>query len=254
MMYKVSRISIILLLLSFALRVLTFAQQEKKVVVRNSLPTVAQVLEKYVNAIGGREANRRVKSLILKGKIEMSPVGIKGEYEKFSLAPNKSFTRIKLEGFGELIEVFDGQRAWVVDPIKGKREKKGGELIQTAIESFLYKSIELDKLYKDLRVRGIEKVGDRDAYVVAGKLTEEAETELFYFDVQTGFLIKTESVLIIPEGKLKSVTYIDDMREVAGVKLPYRITTELPQLKVIITVSSIDVNPKIDESLFKEPQ
>lgn len=127
-------------------------------------------------------------------------------------------------------------------------------MIQTAIESFLYKSIELDKLYKNLQVRGIEKVGDRDAYVVAGKLTEEAETDLFYFDVQTGFLIKTESVLIIPEGKLKSVTYIDDMREVADVKLPYRITMELPQLKVIITVSSVEVNQKIDESLFKEPQ
>lgn len=218
------------------------------------LPTVKEVLNKYVEAIGGRKAYEKIKGLKTKGTVEFLPMGIKGEYESYSVAPNKLFAKTTLQGVGEIIEVFDGQRGWSVDPFTGKRELKDIELAQASAEAFFYKDLHLDKLYPDMQVKGIEKVGDREAYVLVGRLSKDADETKFYFDTQTGFLIREESSLMSPQGKLQTVTLFEDMREIGGIKVPYKITAKTPLFQVVTTVTSVEINPQIDEKIFSEPK
>ena len=73
-----------------------------------------------------------------------------------------------------------------------------------------------------MRVLGTEKIGDRGAYVVA--LTVDPHTtRLFFFDTQTGLLLRqttTTSTMIVP---LAEQTDFEDYGEVDGVKLPFTI-------------------------------
>src|SRR5215213_3535856 len=99
------------------------------------LPTAQEVLDKYVKAIGGRDAILKIKSWKSSGTVELAPMGVKGTVETISAAPGRSLTRMNLAGLGEFVEGFDGTIAWSVNPIQGNREKSGTELAQTKLTS-----------------------------------------------------------------------------------------------------------------------
>ncbi len=44
------------------------------------MPTIQEILAKYVQAIGGKEANEKIKSRMIKGTLELMPSGIKGTF------------------------------------------------------------------------------------------------------------------------------------------------------------------------------
>jgi zinc protease len=217
------------------------------------LPTVKEILDKYVQALGGRAANEKIKTRLIKGTLEMLPMGVKGSAESFALAPDKSYTKVTLSGIGEIIESFDGKNAWSVNPIQGNRDKTGAELLQTKMASDFYRDLNLDRLYSKMEVKGIEKAGDREVYVVVGT-APGLDAETFYFDTQSGFLLRTDSILVSPEGKMPAKTFYEDMREIDGIKLPYKIRLVLPQFEVITMVSEVKHGVTIEESLFAKPK
>ncbi|NOT59246.1 MAG: hypothetical protein HOP19_03365, partial [Acidobacteria bacterium] len=103
------------------------AKPEPKAVA--ALPTVDAVLENYVKALGGKEAIQKATSYTMKGKIELPAMSMSGPAEMVSKAPNKAFTKFTLEGFGDILQGYDGKVAWAQDPMQGMRELSGVELV-----------------------------------------------------------------------------------------------------------------------------
>jgi hypothetical protein len=217
------------------------------------LPTAQEILAKYVQALGGREANEKIKTRMIKGTIELAPVGIKGTFESYTAAPGKSYTKSNLQGIGESVEGFDGTTAWTLNPIQGNRDKEGEELMQAKLINNFYRETNLEKLYPKMEVKGIEKVGDKDAYVVAATPNGLA-SETFYFDAKSGLLIRADSTLVSPEGKMPAKTFYEDFREIDGVKLPYKLRLVLPQFEIITAISEIKHGVTIEDSKFAKPK
>ena len=118
-------------------------------------PTVQEILAKYVQAIGGRAANEKIKSRMSKGTQEIAAAGIKGTFEKYAAAPNKSISKAVIPGVGEITGGFDGQTAWSINPVQGNRDKQGEELAQAKLTYDFYREINLDKLFLKMEVKGI---------------------------------------------------------------------------------------------------
>src|SRR5262245_65576576 len=91
-------------------------------------PSVDQILDKYVQAIGGRQAVEKITSRVTKGTFEVSTMGLKGELEVYAKAPNKTLRVQNLSGVGEILDGYDGKIAWSQNPMMGLREKDGAEL------------------------------------------------------------------------------------------------------------------------------
>ncbi|GIU81572.1 MAG: hypothetical protein D6687_07900 [Acidobacteria bacterium] len=220
---------------------------------KQKLPTAKEILEKYVQALGGREAYLKIKTKIAKGEVEFSPLGIKGTIESYTLEPNKSYTKMNLQGLGEFIDVFDGVNSWTVDPITGNRKKEGDELEQTKIEALLHKDIKLESIYSGFEVKGIEKINSSEAYAVVatrGKLP----VNIFYFDTKTGLLVAQEGTLVTPQGKMPTKSLISDWREIQGVKVPFQTMLITPQFQMLIKFTSVEFNKEIDPKLFEAPE
>lgn len=217
------------------------------------MPTVAEILAKYVQAIGGKAANEKIKSRTIKGTVELAPMNIKGTFEGFSAAPNKSVTATTLAGIGEIIEGFDGTTAWSVNPISGNRDKQGEELAQTKIIYNFYRDTNLDKIYPKLELKGVEKVGASDAYVVVGT-AGNLPPETFYFDTKSGLLVRQDIILVTPEGNTLTKTFFEDFRDVDGVKLSFKTRSILPQFEVITTFSEIKHNAAVADAKFAKPK
>lgn len=217
-------------------------------------PTVKEILAKYVQAIGGREAFEKLKTRVSKGTQEIPAAGVKGTLEIYAAAPNKFFNKSNIAGIGEFLDSFDGKNAWTINPIQGSRDKSGEELAQAKLAYNFYRDINLDKIYPKMELKGTEKVGANDAYVVVATPPDNLPTETFYFDVKSGLLVRQDATLITPEGKTPTKTFYEDVREVDGVKLPFKIRTLLPQFEVVITTTEVKHNVAVEDAMFAKPK
>ena len=97
-----------------------------------------------------------------------------------------------------------------------------------------------------------EKIGDREAYVLAG--VEEGQPPVkFYFDEQSGLLVRLVRYADSPLGLDPTQIDYSDYRNVDGVEIPFRWTLAQPGGKSTIEVQKIQQNVSIDNSRFAKP-
>jgi hypothetical protein len=217
------------------------------------MPTVQEILAKYVQAIGGKQANEKIKSRVAKGTVEISPMGIKGTVESYAVAPNKSITKLNLAGIGEIVDSFDGTTAWTINPLQGNRDKQGEELAQTKLAANFNRETNLDKLFSKMELKGIEKIGADDAYVVVAT-PDKLPAETFYFDAKSGLLVRQDTTTISPEGNTPSKTFFEDYRDVDGVKISFKSRTILPQFEIITALTEVKNNVAVEDGKFTKPK
>lgn len=225
---------------------------EKKPV-EAAMPSAKHIVDKYVTAIGGKDAYLKVKSRVSSGSIELSPMGIKGSFETLAESDAKSYSKLTLAGIGDILEGSDGKTVWTINPIQGNRVKAGKELQQNLLTYNFYKDVNLDTLYDKLEVIKKDKVNNRDVFVV--KATKAGlPDEAYYFDAENGLLLRTDSTAISPEGEMASTSYYDDYRAVDGIMFPYKLRAVLPQFEIITTVTSVKHNVEVDQTKFAMPK
>jgi zinc protease len=217
------------------------------------LPTVQEILAKYVKAIGGREANEKIKTRFVSGSVELLPMGIKGTFETYSAGEAKSFTKMNLAGIGDMLEGYDGKTGWVLNPIQGSRDKAGAELAQAKINYNFYREINLDKLFSKMELKGVEKVGEKDTYVIVAT-AEGIPTETWYFDTVSGLLLRSDTTLISPESNHPAKVFYDEMRTVDGVTVPVKIRTQMPQFEIVMISTDVKHGVAIEETKFAKPK
>lgn len=227
--------------------------KEDKPKVAKKLPSAKKIINKYVKAIGGKKALLKHKSRYEKGTIELSPMGIKGTVESFARSDDRSLTKLSIDGIGEILEGFDGKSAWTVNPIQGNRIKSGTELAQAKRNSTFRRELNLDKMYDGLKVRGIEKVGERNTYVIVGSTTGLPD-DILYFDTETGLLLRSDSIVVTPEGNQAMSSFYDDYREVEGVKSAFKVRAKTPAFEINTAVSELKYGVAMEDSTFVQPQ
>ena len=217
------------------------------------LPEAKEIIERYVRALGGRDALSKHKSRYEKGTIELSPMGIKGTVETFSRSDDRALTKLSIDGIGDIFEGFDGKTAWSVNPVQGNRVKSGTELAQAKRNSTFRRELNLDKMYDGLKVRGIEKVGERDTYVVVAS-SAGLPDDILYFDTETGLLMRSDSIVVTPEGNQAMSSFYDDYREVEGIKSAFKVRAKTPAFEINTAVSEVKYGVAIDDSKFVQPK
>lgn len=215
------------------------------------LPAAEEVFNKYLAALGGEAALGKFKSRTTRGTVELSPMGVKGTYEIVQKAPDKFVTTSNLTGLGTLQQGYDGAVGWSKDPFTGLRELKGGELMNLQ-RAGLLNPADWRKLYKSMKVTGRAKVGERDAYVVEAAHGGDTPDK-FYFDTQTGLLLRLDAVVEGPQGRVVSETTFEDYREVDGVKVSYSSRGNFGSATVILRVEEIKHDAPLEDKIFAKP-
>lgn len=217
------------------------------------LPSAKEIVDKYVKAIGGRDALLKHKSRYQTGTIELSPMGVKGTVETFSRSDNRSLTKVSLDGIGDILDGYDGTTAWTSNPVQGNRVKAGPELEQSKRQSNFGREVNLEKIYTSLTVKNLEKVGDREAYVVVASTTGLPD-DILYFDTETGLMLRSDSVVLAPEGQQATTTFYEDYREVNGIKSAFKVRAKTPAFEILTVVSEVKYDVAIEDSKFVQPK
>lgn len=225
-----------------------------------ALPTAEQILDKYVTALGGEQALRSVTSRVITSATELSP-NVRGtgpmvfvQQMQYFRAPNLYVTTFLGFNNRPTAKGFDGTNAWNQNANGVVTLTSGTALTRAQRDADFYESLNLKKEYTQLSVRGIEKVGNRDAYVVRGVPAGD-NPESLYFDTQSGLLSRKGTFNTTALGNYTINTDYEDYRDVGGVKVPFliRVLSVSPADTAVIHVEKVENNVAIDAGKFVKP-
>src|SRR5271163_3980789 len=212
-------------------------------------PAADQFLDKYLQAVGGAAAVEGVTSRMMKGTITFGDRDV--PIEIFSKDPEKrvSFTHTP---DGDSITAFDGHEGWLGVPGRPVREMHGPDLDGAAMDADLHFPAHVKSMFSEVEVRGAEKIGDHEAYLVVGQRGEKTPVRL-YFDEQSGLLVRLVRFGEAPLGRLPTQIDYADYREVGGVKIPFRWTLARPGGRFTVQLSQVKENVPVDDAKFAKP-
>jgi photosynthetic reaction center cytochrome c subunit len=223
------------------------------------LPTVDQVLAKYVQALGGEQALRKITSMVITGTRQnyapaAAAVPPPFPIEQYSKAPNLTVTTARPAN-GANSSGFDGTTAWAQNAQGRVTQLAGVGASRARRDADFYPALDMKQQYQRLTVTGVEKIGDRETYVVVA-VPQGESPEWFYFDTQSGLLMRHQVISPSGVGNVPYAIDYENYRDAGnGVKVPYAIHIVGPSRPdcANITVDKVQLNATIDDSKFAKP-
>jgi len=204
-----------------------------------ALPTVDEVIDHYLKAIGGNAALEKLTSRVSTGTVELQSMALNGTAELYEEAPNKSTMLMNIEGIGVIQQTYDGVIAFLQDPMDGYIKFAPVTAARIRNQTAFQRELHFKDFNPRLMTLGRDKVNGHDVFVLISKSPSIGER--WYFDVESGLLLR------------RGNTYYDDYRTVDGVKLPFKITDDTSYgFGVVVHFNEIKHNVPIDKSKFME--
>ena len=213
------------------------------------LPTADRIWTNYVNAVGRLEG-KPGSGTIITGWDDRS----EGRWGKFqvTLADGGRYRATVSNPEGTRTQALDGETAW---GLLNDRVVRFGPADVAAIRRAMmrYQPIK-GELPANPRVIGIDRSGDRDTYVVTGRI-DAITTRTMYFDVVTGLLrrdVVTTETLLLP---LQDEVEYDDYQNVDGLQMPFRIRISDGSSygHTLRTIAEIRHHVAVEGALFRPP-
>ena len=214
-------------------------------------PSVDDVLNHYIQALGGRDAIAKFTSTTEKGTFEVPDFGVSGPMEIYSRTGNKTFMTIDIAGFGTVRRGFDGTMGWADDPQGGLRDLTGDELADMKRQAVYNGELQMKDVYPGLTVKGSDKVNGHDAWVLETTIDDLKHS--FYFDSTSWLLVRSDEEVKIQDGKGTAVMYMADYSPVDGVQIPHTMTMNSPQMNFNMKIAEVKHNEAIEDAKFAKP-
>jgi outer membrane lipoprotein-sorting protein len=223
-----------------------------------NLPTGDQIFAKYAEALGGEANLRKVTSREITSVANLpsgpreSPRTV-GQIDQLQKAPNLSVVVTKLPT-GTTATGFNGTAAWTQNAMGRVATLDGTDLARAKRDADFYLPLNLKQNYTRVVVRGTDKVGDREAYVVIATPQGDSAERLF-FDTQTGLLLRRVTTVPTPIGLNPIKVDYEDYRDVGdGTKFPYLMRVTAVTARRTFYVQKVQDNAAIDNSKFTMPE
>ncbi len=208
----------------------------------DTLPTVNQILERYVTAVGGREALERISTRVCIGKeitdltSRQRPIYESHYFKAYAKIP-VSYCTEEWTDAGTNRRGYDGQVGWIKDKCGAKRDESAGK---RRFDWLLnpQNALRIEEYFPSLTLEDTQHVRGHTVYVLK---SPELHQPLF-FDTTTGLLIG-----------IGHNWEIHDYREVDGVLFPHRVHLSRKGGSTVYEFSEVKHNVMVNDSIFTMP-
>lgn len=228
-----------------------------------SAQTVDEIIDTYFENIGGKETMAAVTGTKTTAKVNQG--GLEIPLEIVQMAGGKQYTKFTLQGNEFFQGVYDGETLWSINFQSMKAEKSDAE----STENYKLDINDFPDVFLNYKEKGytLELVGDetidgaetfkikvvKEPKTIDGKEVEDIS--YYYFDKEAfvPLAIDTEVKSGQAAGMIQRVTF-SDYQEVDGLYFAFSIgqgVKDGPSSPIII--ESIELNPKVDDSMFAFP-
>jgi outer membrane lipoprotein-sorting protein len=221
----------------------------------DSSAAAEQILDKFIQAIGGAQQLAKLSSFAAKGTY----AGFDTDFQKvpaeiFAKAPNQRTVTNHLHG-GDNTTTYDGREAWIaaadrpVSPIL----LTGGDLDGARLDA--------DLSFPTLLKQDLSKwhagfppvtIGDRAVLVVEGTAAGGTRVKLF-FDKESGLLVRQTRFIDTAVGLTPLHVDYSDYRAVASVKMPFKWTATWVDGQSTTELTDVQPNAAVPAAKFVKP-
>ena len=181
-----------------------------------------------------------------------SMMGMEMPMEMWMKKPNKIKTVTNMGG-QEMIQLFDGEKGYVVNPMMGSTEPvemtaeqaadmQRNNIFNNYLEAYLKNG--------QLALEGEESVGGKPAFKIKATLGSGMTANLF-IDKQSYLLVKTTTEVSQGGMAMTLEAIPSDYKDNNGIFLPMKTTTSVSGMEIVTTFTKVEVDVPIDDSVFK---
>lgn len=221
-------------------------------------PSVDQILDKYIQALGGAQRLAGIKSFIATGtSVGYEGLGGGGQFQIFGKAPDQRTVQIVFKDHperGDSTRAYNGSAGWIKSPrgLLGEYELAGSELDGLRLEAQLAFPGQIKQVLTNLRAGNPDSINGSDVDVVQGTGPRGVLATL-YFDKQSGLLTRLVRYGRSPVGRVPVQSDYSDYREVGGVKFPFKYTFSWLDGRDAFQLTEVKTNVPIDAAKFGKP-
>jgi photosynthetic reaction center cytochrome c subunit len=240
-------------------------------------PSPAEILDKYIQAVGGAQRLASLTSFVGKGtSVGFGGFGGGGDVEVLAKAPDKRAIIVLFKeetGRGDQIRTYDGRTGWLRTPLNvlGEFQLTGTDLDGARFDAQLSFPGQIKQILTNLKsgppttitdlpapssqaaVQQDVNLGQNHVVNVVQGTGPRGLLVTLYFDQQSGLLLRELRYGASPIGRIPTQIDFADYRDVGGVKLPFRITFAWLDGRDSIVLNDIKTNVPIDEAKFGKP-
>ncbi len=193
--------------------------------------TAEKVIEKYIEAIGGRAKLEKVTSFHSTTSIEM--MGMKIDIEVSRKGNDKMLT-IQKTPMGEMKMIINGNKGVSKSPMGD--EEIPAEQLETISKGGIFPELNYIKNGVKMEILPAETVNGKMTYPV------KVANNMVWYDVATGLQVKSKGEM--------GEAMMDSYEEIGGIKFPSKMTIKSPQGDIKSVIKN-EVNPTLSDDLFK---
>ncbi len=186
-----------------------------------AIPTAEAVIERAVEAEGGRAPLGKLHNRRLIGVMEIPGMGVNAALTVYMERPNREYTEVTSSEIGELVSGTDGETCWENSAIQGPRIKRGGERALALSEADFDGLAGWKRWYAKAECAGADTAAGKAAWKVL-MTPKEGDVETWYFDQETGLPLEQSLTITNQMGSIPVQNYPSDFRDVDGVLIPFR--------------------------------
>lgn len=219
-------------------------------------PTVDEILDKYIEAIGGAARLKTLTSFVARGTYLGYGDAQDVPVEIHARAPDQ-LTKIVRTFNGLSTSTYDGRNGWSASPDAETpiplRALAGGELEGARLDAQLAFPLGVKQFLTEWRGAMPATLGeDRDLYVIQGASASGLPVKL-YFDAESGLLVRQARYTEAALGRNMTQIDYEDYRDVAGVKMPFKWTWAWQSGQAKFELTDVQPNVPVDAARFARP-
>jgi len=221
-------------------------------------PPATQILDKYIQAVGGAQKLAGLTSYIATGSsLGYEGLGGGGSFQIFAKSPDQSTTQISFKDHperGDSTRAYNGSAGWIKSPrgLFPAYDLTGSELDGARLDALLSFPGQIKTALSSWRVGTLDSIGDKEVQVVQGSGPRGLLATL-YFDTKTGLLVRVVRYSASPIGRVPTQMDYSDYRDVNGIKFPFKYTFSWLDGRDSFQLSDVKINVPIDAAKFGKP-
>ena len=218
------------------------------------LPEADAILQRHIDAIGGEAAMKKHEYRTSKGDFSIPSVKITGTFEVKQAAPSFYLLTLVIPQIGTSKQGYNGEVAWSIDDNSGANLLEDAMLEQTKRDADFYSDLNYKTHFTRRETLNKEEFNKTECYKIRLVPPVGEAFEAFY-SVDTGLLQGMQGVADTPYGKIRSISTLEEYKEVDGVKISHKITINYPDLQTlqVMTVKEIS-HEEVSRDIFALPK
>lgn len=216
---------------------------------------VDEIVAKHIKAMGGEDKLSKLQSMKITAEMDVMNMQVP---INTTIVQNQGFRSETTVQGATIVQAINGTTGWSINPMTG--QTKATALPEEAVKSMASET-DLTGLYNykqkgyQLALEGEEDLAGAKVYKVTMTLKNGVK-RVNYISKDTFYILKIIAKTNVNGQDVESENVQSDFRQVDGIYYPFTsevTTSAMPGTKMALRIKTLEVNPKIDPSIFAMP-